>query len=201
MTKDQVTGIVLAGGQGSRMGSKDKGWLRFHGEPMIKQVIQRLAPQVANIIISANRHLVEYQQLGYPIVQDDNAHGDRFQGPIAGILSGLQKTTTEYAVIVPCDAPLISTDLVEQLLRANRDQTHNLTLFRVAGRTQPLFGLYRRSLLADLEEYFQSGERKLMAWCESQQPEVIDFRGDTNAFANINTPDELQRMESGHKSP
>ncbi len=196
-----VTGIVLAGGQGSRMGGKDKGWVQFREKPMIEHVVERLAPQVNELVISANRHLAEYRNLGFTVVSDDlqsQPPDDRYQGPIAGMLAGLEITTTDFAVIVPCDAPLLSQNLVTTLLQHSHGQ--QLVLFRDKTRLQPLFGLYHRSLVQALRQYFESGGRKLMAWCESQNPEIIELKDDSTGFTNINTPEELQALETDQRA-
>lgn len=197
MEDQDITGIVLAGGQGSRMGGQDKGWVKYNGKPMIESVIARLAPQVTDIIISANRNLDAYKALGYSVVTDCHAN-DRhtYEGPIAGILSCLRAVKTEYAVVVPCDAPLIGANLVNQLKSAATQSKKALILFEAEGRLQPLFGLYHRSLVNNLAQYFAAGERKLVRWCEQQSPEILAFSGSSTEFANINTPEELKRLES-----
>ena len=194
----EVTGIILAGGQGSRMGGKDKGWVHYRGKPLIQHVVERLSPQVSHLIISANRHVEDYQSFGYPVVSDrrpGQSPDERYQGPIAGILACLERITTDYAVIVPCDAPLLSPNLASTLL--NHAGGHSLVLFRDQARLQPLFGLYHRSLTPSLREYFASGGRKLVAWCETMQPCVIEHGEDETGFTNINTPGELNQLEEG----
>ncbi|MCG8670377.1 MAG: molybdenum cofactor guanylyltransferase [Pseudomonadales bacterium] len=193
MKFENVTGIILAGGEGSRMGGVDKGLVSFLGKPMYQHVLERLEPQVATVIISANRHLADYQQSGYPVVSDSNKV---YQGPVAGILAGLEMIETPFAVIVPCDAPKLSLNLVEQLMtKANFDDSP-ITLFQVAGRVQPLFGLFSGSLLQDLRDYYQAGERKLIRWCESHSPRIVNYQGPSEDFSNINTQEELKKLES-----
>lgn len=194
MDLENITGIILAGGQGQRMGGVDKGQVKYRGTPMAQQVIDRLAPQVGKLILSANRNISAYESLGYPVIQDPEAH--QYEGPIAGILTCLSEITTEYAVIVPCDAPLISENLVSQLIADNGQPQNKLTLFEVEGKLQPLFGLFHKSLVNELRDYFEKGNRKLVKWCESQSPSVIAFEGSPSAFSNINTREELKDLES-----
>ena len=198
MKFENVTGIILAGGEGSRMGGVDKGLVNFFGKPMFQHVLERIAPQVGTIIISANRHLEDYQRSGYAVVSDNNNEGSsnsEYQGPVAGILTGLENTKTSYAVIVPCDAPLVCMNLVEPLIKSALENDSDMTLFRVDGRIQPLFGLFRVSLLDDLRAYYQAGERKLIRWCESHAPQIVDYHGPSEVFSNINTLEELKQLE------
>ncbi|MDX1695212.1 MAG: molybdenum cofactor guanylyltransferase MobA [Ketobacteraceae bacterium] len=189
----EVSGIILAGGQGRRMGNRDKGWVNFGDKPMISHVVERLRPQVSEILISANRNLERYRELGFSVIPD-TAHGlspdDGYQGPIAGIIACLGRIRSDFAVIVPCDAPLIPSDLVANLAQ-RVDQHTRLVLFRVNDRLQPLFGLYHRELADDLQAYFESGERKLMTWCESINPQIISVEDRDGEFSNINSPEEM----------
>ena len=191
-----VTGIILAGGQGRRMENRDKGWVNYRGKPMIKHVVERLSPQVCDVIISANRHLPEYRQLGYPVVSDLPGNDDQpYQGPIAGILACLARVSTDYAVVVPCDAPLLRHDLVSMLMDY-REPDSRLVLFHVNGRLQPLFGLYHRSVTADLRAFFAAGERKLMIWCQQQEPAIITLEQSDAGFANINSLRDMEKLAS-----
>ena len=193
----EVTGIILAGGQGRRMNNRDKGWITLGGKPLIAHVVQRLNPQVDRLLISANRHLDKYRALGYPVLPDADkppASDDRYQGPIAGITRCLEKVATDYAVIVPCDAPLLPSDLVATLLQ-HSSGGKPLVLFEVNGRLQPLFGLYHRSLGTSLNAYFQAGERKLITWCLQQNPAIITLEEENPGFSNINSPAELAEIE------
>lgn len=194
---EQVTGIVLAGGQGQRMGGADKGLIAFRHKPLIEHVVERLAPQVSQIMISANRNLSIYEAFGYPVISDtarDTPPNERYQGPIAGILCCMEKIQTPYAFIVPCDTPLLPQNLVATLTTHCAGQS--LVLLRDQHRLQPLFGLYHRSLLADLRRYFSCGGRKLVSWCEAQSPLILEWPEDASGFTNINTLDELTELES-----
>lgn len=184
---DAVTGIILAGGEGRRMGGQDKGWLSLQGLPMIRRAIERLEPQVNEIVISANRNLEAYEQLGKRIYRDETP----YQGPLGGIAACLEQCETEYALIVPTDAPLIPLDLVARL---RQKLPAALVLCQDEERLQPLFGLYHRSLAKSIREYLGAGERKLTLWCQQQAPEIVTI-GDNSAFTNLNTPAELSEFE------
>lgn len=185
-----VTGVILAGGQGSRMGGEDKGWIPLEGVPLIKHVIARLRPQVDNILIVANRNVAAYRQLGYRVIEDCHKG---FNGPLAGIHSALAILKTPLALVVPTDAPFLPENLLARLMQ-NRPADENLDhplLCNDGQREQPLFGVYPALLTASLDAFLASGERKLMRWCRENHAEWIDFSGQADDFANLNTPDDL----------
>ncbi|MDY6920463.1 MAG: molybdenum cofactor guanylyltransferase MobA [Pseudomonadota bacterium] len=186
-----VSGIILAGGEGRRMGGQDKGWLTLEGQPMIRRVLDRLEPQVSGIMISANRNLAHYQQLGYPVIADHNP----FQGPLGGIASCLHQLPTDYGLVVPVDAPWIPINLLQRLASGLPAQ---LILCHDGSRLQPLFGLYHRALAQSIDEFLARGDRKLTLWCQQQSPKIVTI-GDTEAFTNLNTVDEWS--EFGKKLP
>lgn len=184
--KIPLTGIVLAGGEGRRMNGQDKGWIDINGKPLIERVLARLLPQVEYCVISANRNLERYQRLRLPVVSDDEV----YLGPLAGIGKALSTITTDYALVVPTDAPLLPLNLGEQL-------THGLpaklVLCHDGDRLQPLFGLYHRDLAQSILPFIQAGQRKLTDWCMAQQPHIITIR-ETEVFSNLNTAEDLQRV-------
>lgn len=187
MWKDKVTGLILAGGEGRRMEGKDKGWVELQGLPLVKRAIERVQPQVNQLLISANRNIETYQQLGHTVVKDETP----FLGPLAGILAGLQHIETEYALVVPTDAPLIPDNLVSLL---SEHLPKPLVLCRDHDRLQPLFGLYHHSLAPSIQSFLGNGERKLMKWCEQHEPAIVTIR-DKTAFTNLNTPHDLKEFE------
>lgn len=182
-----ITGVILAGGEGRRMHGQDKGWIELNGLPLIQQVLNRLQPQVKSIVISANRNIPEYQALCDRIITDDMP----FLGPLSGIASALEAIDTQYAVIVPTDAPLVPKDLVQSL---QTKLPAKLILCKDDERLQPLFGLYHRDLAVSIRQYLSSGERKLTQWCMAQNPEIVSL-DDHRSFTNINTPLDLERFE------
>lgn len=186
----QITGLVLAGGQGSRLGGVDKGLQPYHGRPLAQHALQRLTPQVGRVMLSANRHLEEYARWGVP-VWPDPAELTGYQGPLAGFLAGLAHAATPYLVTVPCDCPCFPTDLVARLASAMRDDI-DLVVAGTASGPEPAFCLMRRSVAGHLRGYLQSGERKIGRWTAQLRRAEVSF-DDPAAFFNINTPDDLAR--------
>jgi molybdenum cofactor guanylyltransferase len=187
-----VTGLILAGGRGSRMGGVDKGLQTLAGKPLVLHALQRLAPQVGGVMINANRHLETYAGFGVPVWPDVTAD---FSGPLAGFLAGLGHCETEWLVTVPCDTPHFPLNFVERLAAAVGDGTVAVAATLHAGQVQrePVFCLLRRSLQADLATYLGSGGRKIDAWLERQAYVDVHFE-DTAAFFNANTIDDLRQL-------
>lgn len=184
---EHLTGLILAGGQGARMGGQDKGWLRWQGRPLIEYALARLAPQVGAVLISANRNLPDYARLDHPVLIDRLPD---YQGPLAGLQTGLAACTTPWLITVPCDVPNFPTDLVARLATA---LPHAPAAYvQSAGRSHPTFTLLPRSALPVLEAYLAAGERRLMAWLNQLAAVPVDFP-DERAFANFNTPDDLRQ--------
>ena len=189
-----VTGVVLAGGQGRRMGGVDKGWLELDGAPLVARVLARLEPQVASIVISANQNTERYATFAWPVVSDVVAD---YAGPLAGLHAALQLVTTEYAVTAPCDSPFLPLDLVDRLYRALASGSNDVAVARSLGRRQPVFCLVRRSTVAGLTAFLESGGRKVEKWYEHLA--VVDFEDATEAFSNINTRDDLVSMTASRR--
>lgn len=178
------------------MGGADKGWIEYAGTPLIEHVIAKLRPQVGQLIIVANRNIDRYRQLGIPVIQDQISG---FQGPLAGIHSALQTISTPLALIVPTDAPLLPTNLLEWLSsQTSVNETLGHPVLSHDGlREQPLFGLYPKSLGPALQTFLAGGNRRLMQWCRENQAHWVDFSTQNAAFANINTPAHLLNPEAG----
>lgn len=179
-----ITGLILAGGQGSRMGGRDKGLVAYRGRPLIDHVIERIAPQVDELLISANRNLAEYAQRGYRIVTDTLPD---FQGPLAGILAGLQAASHEWVLTAPCDMPRLPADLAARMLAAT--QGHFIVVAKDDARTHPTVMLIHTSLTERLEAYLQDGKRSVHGFHESAGFASVGF--DAADMANINSLDEL----------
>ncbi len=192
MVANPVTGLILAGGAGSRMGGKDKGLLPYRGRPLIAHVIERLAPQVTGLLISANRNLDTYGAFGYPVLPDVLSD---YQGPLAGLAAGLVACPTPWLLTCPCDCPDLPDDLVIRLFAAVENGRTNIAVASVAGYMQPTFQLCRREMLPELEAYLAAGGRKVGAWCREQGATVVDFP-DASAFENLNTPSDLLDLGS-----
>ncbi len=193
--RQQITGLILAGGRGERMGGADKGWIDYRGRPLIAHAVERLAPQVQSVLISANRNIERYREIT-DIVTDADAKvvAEDYAGPLIGVLGGLRHARTDWIAIVPCDAPHFPHDLVERLARAANDTEAVASCARVAGALQPVFAMIRNSAAGSLASSITSGERTMHRWLASLHAVPVDF-DDVEAFANINTPPaETQRV-------
>jgi len=193
-SKDDVTGLVLAGGRGSRMGGVDKGLQNHQGIPLAMHALLRLAPQVGHVLINANRNLGAYEAMGVPVWPD--ALPD-YPGPLAGFLTGLERCETPYLVTVPCDSPLFPTDLVARLLAAleaaDAEIAMPVTIEAGVRQPQPVFCLMRCDVLEGLVAFTQSGQRKIDLWTALHRCIEVEF-DDARAFVNANTLVELQQL-------
>jgi len=190
-----ITGLVLAGGQGRRMGNVDKGFVELAGRPLVSHVIARLAPQVATLVINANRNADRYAGFGYPVVGD--AIGG-FAGPLAGLHAGLAAATTPFVVTSPCDSPFLPDDLVARLAAAFDAQPIDIAVARTFDQPHPVFALARRALLPHLAQFLAGGGRKIDAWYASLRIAEVTFDDEADAFRNINTPAELAQSAASH---
>lgn len=185
-----ITGLLLAGGMGRRMGGADKGLIALDGVPMASRALERLRPQVGPLLINANRHIEQWRDYGLPVVSDEIGG---FSGPLAGVHAGLLASTTPWLLTVPCDSPFFPHDLARRLAAALAVSGARLAVARCDGRLQPVFALLRRELLPALEAYLQGGGRKMETWFDEVGCIAVDF-DDMAAFANINTPEELEQL-------
>jgi molybdenum cofactor guanylyltransferase len=198
--KDEVTGVVLAGGRGSRMGGADKGLQNFRGMPLALHTLLRLAPQVGEVMINANRNLSAYESFGVPVWPDGLAD---YAGPLAGFLTGLEQCETSYMVTVPCDTPLFPPDLVARLAEALERDDAEIAMAAAREedgqiRAQPVFSLMKRELMESLVRFTHGGGRKIDAWTAQHKTVVVPFDiagDDPAAFFNANTLAELHRLE------
>jgi molybdenum cofactor guanylyltransferase len=187
-----VTGVVLAGGQGSRMGGVDKGLQPFRGKPMVAHAVERLAPQVQELLINANRNVEAYAQFGARVIADEIAG---FAGPLAGFERGLAHASNAWVATVPCDSPFLPADLVARLRSALEAAHADLAVARTAEQAHPVFCLMRRSLHGSLRDYLARGERKIDRWYRSLAVVEVAFDDVPHAFLNINTREELAHLE------
>jgi molybdopterin-guanine dinucleotide biosynthesis protein A len=183
-----ITGIVLAGGQGRRMGGVDKGLVDLGGRPMVAHVLERLQPQVAAIVVNANQNRERYEALGFPVVAD--AVGG-FAGPLAGLHAGLSAVGTRYAVTVPCDSPFLPDDLVARLANGLVEHDAQLAVAKTFDQPHPVFALVRADVRDDLAAFLAGGGRKIDAWYARLAVVEVVFDDRADAFRNINTRDEL----------
>ncbi len=186
-----VTGMILAGGKARRLGGQDKGLVEIKGLPMIQYVVQSLEPQVQTIIINANRNISTYEKLGYPVISDQLAD---FQGPLAGIVVGLKNSNTDYLCTCPCDGPLIPEDLVSRLLGAMEKKHYEICVAHDGNRIQPVYCLLKQNLIHSLEQYLESGERKIDRWFTQHRCGEVDFSDKPECFMNVNTPQDQQEI-------
>jgi molybdopterin-guanine dinucleotide biosynthesis protein A len=189
--KDKITGILLAGGQGRRMGGVDKGLQLLRGKPMAQHVIERFAPQVDELLINANHNIVQYQGLGYRVIPD--AIGG-FVGPLAGLHRGLSEATHPLVVTAPCDSPFLPLDLVAKLHAALEQQNAELAVARTGDQPHPVFSLCRTSVIPSLTAFLESGGRKIDLWYSQLKVVEVQFAEEA-AFRNINTREELSQNE------
>ncbi|MBC7513529.1 MAG: molybdenum cofactor guanylyltransferase MobA [Herminiimonas sp.] len=190
-----ITGLILAGGRGTRMGSVDKGLQPFRGMPMALHVLHRLQPQVDAMLVNANQNLAAYESFGVPVWPDALSG---FAGPLAGLQTGLMHCETPYLVTAPCDSPLLPADLVMRLAAglhaAQADVALAVTGAGAGLQPHPVFCLIKTSVLPSLSAYLQDGGRKVDAWFATLDMTRVHF-DDDSAFRNINTLDELQQFD------
>jgi molybdenum cofactor guanylyltransferase len=182
-----VSGIVLAGGLGRRMGGVDKGLQPFRGKPMAQWAIERLAPQVDELIVNANQNAAEYARFGYPVIADELSG---FAGPLAGLHAGMKAASRDLVVTVPCDSPFLPSDLVARLRSALG--ANQLAVAKTGTQPHPVFSLVQRSVCAHLETFLTSGGRKIDAWYSTLKVVEVAFDDEEEAFRNINTREELR---------
>ena len=169
------------------MGGVDKGLVMLDGRPMAAHVLERLDPQVAEVLINANQNAERYAALGRPVVPD--AVGG-FAGPLAGLHAGLCRATRDHVVTVPCDSPFLPLDLVIRLSSSLKG--NDLAVAKTGTQPHPVFALVHRHCLESLEAFLAQGGRKLDAWYKSLKVVEVSFDDEADAFRNINTLEELR---------
>lgn len=200
-----ITGLILAGGRGSRMGGVDKGLQNFNGIPLALHTLMRLGPQVETVMVNANRNLSAYESFGASVWPDASAD---FAGPLSGFLVGLERAETPYLLTVPCDTPRLPLDLAERLANALVREGADIAMAAAPElkddgsaevRAQPVFCLLKIELSESLVAFTHSGGRKIDAWTAQHKTVLVPFDAPTDdrlAFANINTLSELQALEN-----
>lgn len=195
--REDITGVVLAGGRGSRMGGRDKGLVAFNGRPLAAWVIDALGPQVGRILVNANRNRDAYAALGYPVVPDRLGG---FQGPLAGLAGALAAAPTPWVLTVPCDGPLLPPDLAERLIAALVREGAEVAAARDGSGLQPVYALVPLSLAADLEAFLAAGGRKAGLWLARHRLATVDFSDRPGCFANLNTEADAAGLNQ-HREP
>ena len=220
-TKANITGVVLAGGRGTRMGGVDKGLQLFNGVALAKHALDRLRPQVGRVMLNANRNLADYESFGFPVWADadeisqlaeppklpappDLLAQPNFYGPLAGMLAALRHCTTPYLLTVPCDAPLFPADLASRLSAALVLAEADIAVAAspdADGRLhqQSVFCILRSDLLASLTRYIAAGGRKVSDWTARHKCVQVSFdqlADDARAFFNVNTLAALDALSA-----
>lgn len=197
---DDVLGVILAGGQGRRMGGADKALLPLAGRPLVARAIERLAPQVGRLALSANGDPARFAGLGIPVLADPF---DENVGPLAGLASGLAHAArldppARWVATVAVDTPFFPVDLVARLRAAVSDDGRSVAIAATAGRVHPVAALHPREAFDDLFAGLAGGGlRRVMSWIESRPSVVVDFGlvEGHDPFANLNTPEDLAAAE------
>jgi molybdenum cofactor guanylyltransferase len=201
INRNEISGLILAGGRGTRMGGVDKGLQPHLGVPLAQYALTRLRPQVAALMLNANRNLSSYQAMGVPVWPDEMPD---FSGPLAGMLAGLEHCGTPYLVTVPCDSPNFPTDLAARLAQGLMTSEAALATAytREAGelRAQPVFCLMKTTLRDSLRAFIESGERKTGLFAAQHHGAKVIF-DDAAAFANANTLSELAELQLNPRLP
>jgi molybdopterin-guanine dinucleotide biosynthesis protein A len=193
IAREAITGVVLAGGQGRRMGGVDKGLVELDARPLVAWVLERLAPQVGPLLVNANQNAERYAAFGHPVIGD--AVGG-FAGPLAGLHAALAAARTEWVVTVPCDSPFLPRDLVARLAGAAVSAHATLAVARTFDQPHPVFALVRADVGPHLSAFLEAGGRKIDAWYATLAVVEVAFDDEADAFRNINTADELAAAQA-----
>lgn len=195
---EQVSGVILAGGRGRRMGGRDKGLVELAGRPLIEHVLEGLRPQVGRILINVNRNRERYAAYGESLVGDAL---DGFQGPLAGFAAAMQACATPWILTVPCDGPRVPPRLLERLGRALAEADAELAVAHDGQRLQPVYALLGVNLYPSLQAFLQAGDRKIDLWYARHRMATADFSDCQEVFRNINTPQQREEfaMQQGRE--
>jgi molybdopterin-guanine dinucleotide biosynthesis protein A len=189
---DLISGVVLAGGLGRRMGGVDKGLLPFRGRTLVECVIERMEPQVAEILVNANQNAERYAAFGYRVITDLVPD---YAGPLAGLHSALSEASHELVLTAPCDSPFIPSDLAARMQAGLREAAADVAVAWTGNQPHPVFCLARRALLPHLARFLDAGGRKIDAWYADLKVARVAFDDQPDAFANFNTLAELRSAE------
>jgi molybdopterin-guanine dinucleotide biosynthesis protein A len=192
MFPEKITGVILAGGLGRRMGGVDKGLQLLNGKPLALHIVERLAPQVAELLINANQNAERYAAFGHRVVADQIPD---FAGPLAGLHAALSAAKNPLVATVPCDSPFLPDDLIYRLFSVLTATEADFAVARTFEQAHPVFCLCRKSVLPHLSNYLASGERKFARWYATLNTVEVAFDDEADAFENINTREELGKFE------
>lgn len=196
----KISAVILAGGQGRRMQGADKGLLTLWGQPLVAHGCARLKPQVAELLINANRNSSRYQEFAPTFSDDVDKDNDAepavdFNGPLAGFAAGLRHAAHDWVLFVPCDSPLLPLDLAKRLTAAI-SHPGQIAVAHDGERLHAATVLLHKSLLPSLQDYLSKGDRKLQLWYAQHEVILVDFSDQQSAFTNLNTPDALAELEA-----
>jgi molybdenum cofactor guanylyltransferase len=193
ISEKDITAVILAGGQGRRMGGQDKGLMEINGRVLVAILIDQLEPQVSNILINANRNRERYQDFGYPVVSDQL---DDYQGPLAGFACAMNAVDTDFILTLPCDGPLLAADYVARFIASQAETGAPICVADDGERLQPVHALIRVDLLSSLNSFLDSGDRKIDRWYAMHDFGHADFSDCADMFRNINTPSDQESMQA-----
>jgi len=193
ITATDITAVILAGGQGRRMGGQDKGLLEFNGESLIGILIRELERQKVATVINANRNLDRYQALGLPVISDQL---EDYQGPLAGFASAMDFVDSDFILTLPCDGPALAADYVARFVASQNQSGASICVAFDGERLQPVHALIQTKLLTSLNQFLDSGERKIDRWYALHDYLRTDFSDCTEMFRNINTPSDQQSLQT-----
>lgn len=187
----KLSAIILSGGRATRMGGLDKGLVQLQNKPLVQHVIERLVPQVDEILINANREIQQYSSFNLPVLQDDDPN---YIGPLAGFSLGLAHCKYDYLLTTPCDSPLLPNDLASRLMKSLINKSAEIAVAKSDGDDHPVFALMNKSVLSSLLAYIRCGGRKVSAWQKSLNYIEVEFDDCSEAFINLNTFEELNTL-------
>lgn len=193
-----LSAVILAGGRATRMGGADKGLIQFQGTPLVARICAALKPQVAELMINANRNLDPYRQLGHKVVEDRLTD---HQGPLAGMHAALLEAEHPWLLTLPCDGPFVCADYARRMLDAAGEQNVRLAVAHDGERAQPVYSLIHRDLARSLAQFLSTGQRKIDRWHAQHAFATVDFSADPSMFVNINTPQQLAEIEQLSANP
>ena len=188
-----ITAVILAGGQGRRMGGQDKGLLEFHGRPLVSILIEKLERQAVDIVVNANRNHERYQSFGYPVINDQLAD---YQGPLAGFASAMTTVTTDFILTLPCDSPLLVDDYVARFITSQAQNGSPINVAFDGDRLQPVHALISTDLLPSVIKFLDGGDRKIDRWYAMHNYAQTDFSDCAEMFRNINTPADQHSLQA-----
>lgn len=186
-----LTALILAGGQGRRLGGRDKGLVELAGRPIIEWVLQGIGPQVGRVLINANRNQARYAAYGHPVINDELAD---YQGPLAGFAAGMARAETPWLLTLPCDGPLVPPELAARMRAALAGQDAELAVAHDGERLQPVYALLPVSLARSLQAFLATGDRKIDRWYAQHRMATVDFSDCRDCFGNVNSPEDQQRL-------